>query len=645
MPARKKPRVNLELVPEKDFRPTSLSPDENSLFKNILEEIELGRNDIIGHGNHAKKFGPVIKLRRGVSVFWKLAWDLDLFIDFIQKEMFDRKTEFEPLCEDWGVPMEIKFSQVRKDRKLHKEDAEIIFCAAAQLRGSKDLGAFLAEYIKYCDRECAFNDQKQRIRGVKGFESVANELIQKYEAQAAHEQPKYLLHQLLLRRTFTSQKTSCSPGEINLDPYDHKSIELIGREQQIEQLNAFLEDPAQFLILPVIGPSGAGKTRLVTQWISEHVGSDWHAGILEDPSDATARDWHLQKNTLIVIDYLFRYISAIQLIVRKAKLVSENRKIRLILIDHVLPDMTADVSMSFIDEALAPDARSRVDIGPYLLPEMRISDVQNRLELLRAIIAQTSAHEEFSERVSEGAKLLVVNTTSEKSSTNDLCFSAAAQPLFAILVGQAIARGIPIKNWKRRDVINYYLKNERRLPWKHLKNGEWVGSFVAASTIRGGVSFVELFSALPESVQLSASERSLIVRHCNQIVSSKDEEHLIPFRPDILGENFFLIFFGEYGRVRSVNECFYHQVFSANPNESIWNACREFIIRLTRNMLNTDLDDEKLGTDWSTVLEFFNINSLLLDSKIKTFIAVTGVEMAFQMAELVEQRTRGSSQP
>jgi hypothetical protein len=60
-------------------------------------------------------------------------------------------------------------------------------------------------------------------------------------------------------------------AETWLNPLNHVAIPLFGREGELKTLSSFLESSDKFSILAIIGPSGAGKTRLVAEWLLKHV--------------------------------------------------------------------------------------------------------------------------------------------------------------------------------------------------------------------------------------------------------------------------------------------------------------------------------------------------------------------------------------
>ncbi|MCF6277223.1 MAG: hypothetical protein L3J16_00520, partial [Anaerolineales bacterium] len=136
-----------------------------------------------------------------------------------------------------------------------------------------------------------------------------------------------------------------------LNPYNHYTIKLSERKDEWNHLEAFIEDDRPFLICPVIGPSGAGKTRLVSQWMKQYVPSfspsDWDAGLVvsRDPKYWDEDHWDIQRDTLIVIDYVFAFDDVIKGLAERVRKFVERGiasgdarfRVRIIILDHVLP--------------------------------------------------------------------------------------------------------------------------------------------------------------------------------------------------------------------------------------------------------------------------------------------------------------------
>ncbi len=100
--------------------------------------------------------------------------------------------------------------------------------------------------------------------------------------------------------------------EVQLLNARYRAIPYIGRENDLESLFAWLEDPRAVSFQVVAGRGGSGKTRLAYQFLElleQRAPYRWHAGMLDltEFPQALARErfqrWRGQRPTLIVIDY------------------------------------------------------------------------------------------------------------------------------------------------------------------------------------------------------------------------------------------------------------------------------------------------------------------------------------------------------
>lgn len=91
-----------------------------------------------------------------------------------------------------------------------------------------------------------------------------------------------------------------------LNPHNHFTIPLHGRDDEKKRLTKFMEHSALFRVQPVIAPSGAGKTRLISEWMRAYSATvnpktEWEAGFLVSGLNDQARNpepwrnWEIKK--------------------------------------------------------------------------------------------------------------------------------------------------------------------------------------------------------------------------------------------------------------------------------------------------------------------------------------------------------------
>lgn len=88
-----------------------------------------------------------------------------------------------------------------------------------------------------------------------------------------------------------------------------RSIDLVGREMELDELRVWLEKETPISVRVITGDAGCGKTRLALELIEEVVPQGWHAGFLTRAELKRFReqrnlaDWGWHAPTLVVVDY------------------------------------------------------------------------------------------------------------------------------------------------------------------------------------------------------------------------------------------------------------------------------------------------------------------------------------------------------
>ena len=437
---------------------------------------------------------------------------------------------------------------------------------------------------------------------------------------------------------------------LSLSPYNHHG-KLHGRDNEIGALNAFLGDPSPFEFLFIIGPSGAGKTRLVTEWFRKHAAIDnWQAGFVEDDSLSESwRAWNaepVQVDTLIIVDYIYRFRDVITHIVNKGnhhaqahattdRPLSEPSpsadapvipKLRLIVLDHVFPDKaTFDDLDAHKIEAMGETQANVVNNLSAMQKKYPPMVLQQSEEMLKAIIAESYGNLDDEDSVEwayqtlqriDGKVEASVDTDHADAPAKDspeATIRYASQPLFAKLIGEALRKYPPgesikdekLASWGRRDLVaGYFFNNRNRLPWNFDgKFGKWIGAAIAAATVIQGLRFDDLFQCLNDiGVKLERKDRDHLKSTCNNIVSSRDSEELKRYEPDILGENFVFTFLDNF------------RYFFPCENSESKHDVRKFFFRL---LLFTDTGHKPFPTPNERFIEFIKraVRNLLLDDQ------------------------------
>lgn len=225
--------------------------------------------------------------------------------------------------------------------------------------------------------------------------------------------------------------------------------------------------------------------------------------------------------------------------------------------------------------------------------------------------------------------------------------TSAQHPLFAALMGQAIKQKRPFDSLNRRELIHRHLNTTNRIPWKHPERkqnhdegvlGIWTGSFISAASVRRNANFDEFWKLIPRSTQIetnrfSGYHRQRIIDRCMRIVASSNDRFLKPFEPDILGENFFLLFFRELGDREpshngEISKAFIQMLCiseNGKHQEEIASNLIDFCRRTARNLSN----DKHCETDqdWKTLLNFLQPSKFPQGSTIRFAVSIAIIEV------------------
>ncbi|MCK5556233.1 MAG: ankyrin repeat domain-containing protein, partial [Alphaproteobacteria bacterium] len=427
-----------------------------------------------------------------------------------------------------------------------------------------------------------------------------------------------------------------------LSPYNSFAIPFTGRQKEIESLNRFAKDKAAFKLWAIIGPSGAGKTRLAVHWTnkSEDIAS-WDKIILETHNSNHMNpeywsEWIPDKSIVLVIDYMFNFSEIIPAIVNRCYEFPPQgglpHKVRLLILNHILPenykDWIHDLGTGFNGRSGSQFSQlSPIFFGnnPLNLSEI---DSKDQNKIIHNIITELAGSEVQSGAVEKAKKYL--------HSMNE-----AWHPLFAALVGHALKENQDYHQWSRIDLIHHYLTGNERAVWqKEGEEGQWAACWIAVATARHGVPFKLLKQYLPENV----SYRS-VKNICDRIVSVYGDKELPAFQPPILGEIFFLLFLENLPEFenRHIAKKFHEMLSAGDPELQISSALSfvDFIDKLVRNLCiekpKNNQEEEKINKFWEVLLDFLQSEKFPEDSYMRWAISIALTNM---LAPVKEYRSK-----
>lgn len=470
-------------------------------------------------------------------------------------------------------------------------------CSAAKFL-KIELIQLLAEFLKDCEHK------KIRLFSYTEYEKVIKTFLQ--HAPNSAEQPPAVSPPPFSQgnREPSSEKptiensTGYKPvtGKDKwLDPNNHTELPLKGRKAEFDLLNEFIEADGKFKIWAVSGPSGAGKTRLISEWSTTSPKlTGWHCRVLhkEDRAESDPDKWvrgSSAKQILIIIDYMYGFEKVIQELM-KNRFYATSPRIRLLVIDHVFSENLHH------DErwGLTANQSSFNQNEDYFYKLKPLDLRQTQEEIIKSIIAHRANIDEGSNQVFNANEYLL-----------GLKEQGAYLPLFAALLGDAIRSGKDFTVWNRRELIDYYLSGNDRLPWEHgTKAGRWASHFIAVATARRSITYRELSEAARKS-KSPPKNFGKVKKICQKVIGKHDEIILSPFEPDILGESFFLKFL-QFLQDSKYQEEFRQAFIAGNAKTQARDATEfiGFIQRLTRNLLNDDQNNKETRSLWDALFDF-----------------------------------------
>ncbi len=437
-----------------------------------------------------------------------------------------------------------------------------------------------------------------------------------------------------------------SDDGIWLDPHNHHSIPMFPRPDAEARLTKFMNSGRSLGICPVIGPSGAGKTRLISEWMRPYVptvsDTSWDAGFVVS-DNPKARDpkpwrrWKINRDTLIVIDYTYAFGEVVKAIVEKAR-EQDEYSVRLIVIDHIMPKFLHD---DFFWGELGGGHPSTLDsIRTLVVPAIEIECEKDDSALLKHVIAKSASvgGGDYS-----GKEPVIIEALSQldRMGREQGDLDAVRHPLFAALMGQVIRESngkVPdFSAWSRRDLVTYYFRGKDRLPWTgwdcvdgevdKSKEGLSVGAVVAAATLRRGLCINDVAKFLPKN-------HKIVVQWAKRIASSNSRSRIEPLVPDVLGEAFFLKFIKQIEWDDDFWE-FFIEILSTfktkEQEESSVLSCTETIQRLVRNLLNENQQTVDTQDDWRLLTIFLDPARFPEHSQIRYAITISLCDTIKQM--------------
>ncbi|MFC3051798.1 ATP-binding protein [Kordiimonas pumila] len=419
-------------------------------------------------------------------------------------------------------------------------------------------------------------------------------------------------------------------------------IPFVGREKEMSALTDFIsiETQKNFQMWAIVGPSGAGKTRLMVHWGNSGVLDKWRVINVDQyrQPDLT----NIDQPTLITIDYIYGYEDLIAAILSCARDGDFVHPVRLLLLDHATPDHMEDLLKG-----------PRFDYGGTQLADSGIVEENYffKDEPLKLLVTENKQGDQFLADIISGVcKYPPDHVEIQKGVAYLKDTIGARQPLFAALVGDAILNNLSFVSGDRRELIAGFLQHRHRITWRmdqreyvnlSYRKGAWAACFIAAATARRGADYRVLVDCIPDGFEDAKKQIMQDLMDfkalCAGVVSGETETHLKAFEPDILGESHFLLLLQE---IKS-NLWDFDRVLLALIVEGERSVAEQsavqfvaFMTRLARNLTNDDQSLMETQQHWDAIETFLTPERFPENSPFRWAVA----SACFELAEILEEK-------
>ncbi|GAB3770028.1 hypothetical protein GCM10028818_07130 [Spirosoma horti] len=307
------------------------------------------------------------------------------------------------------------------------------------------------------------------------------------------------------------------------------------RDNEIDKLWQFLnnDNSNKFSWWIVEGPAGVGKSRLSLEFCLQADAVDIYAGFLEvsELENFNWSKWQPDKPTLIIIDYVSSYADDVREMISKLNrnVNNINKPVRVLLLER---EIRGNWWEGFVNNR------------DVFASSYNAGEPKNTLQL--GAISREDSWKIILEVHRKQGKTVGVRKEDALNALSKI--DPSGRPLFAFIVGMALAEGEEIKNWNIHDLLKNLLSREEREIWsksnKWNELGETHKNLVVLTTLTRSISKNLLHNIYLEK---HAWFKSLpvveIYDKLSQVQESKEDVGDLIFKemePDIVGEYFIL---------------------------------------------------------------------------------------------------------
>ncbi len=191
-------------------------------------------------------------------------------------------------------------------------------------------------------------------------------------------------------------------SEVDLLNPCRRSIDLVGREQDLQNLRRWLDSDRQISVRTLIGRAGAGKTRLAIELLAElgNSANSWLAGfvtgreLMRFAQQHNLSGWGWHKPTLVVADYAAAYTKPLKIWLEELAdhaVTSTGPPLRLLLLER---EASTDQGWlrSILDVGLSNAAVPELFDPPEPMPLEKLESTESRRQILSAMLEVAARH-------------------------------------------------------------------------------------------------------------------------------------------------------------------------------------------------------------------------------------------------------------